>query len=86
MSKWLGPSDEWAFIWDVYRGPISKARLAFYTDTSVLDPGTMICHLPQVKRAFKGRLLKDYVREWQADNLEFLGKHNFSIFVVCASL
>ena len=76
MNKWTGaPTDEWAFMHGFYRGPITRAQLAFYLDRKMLEPHTQIVHMSQVTATAVGQELWFCVQEWQADSLEYQGQH-----------
>ena len=63
----------------MYRGPVTKATLAFYLDRGLLRPKTQIVHMSQVRRRVIGQQLSFCVQEWKADSIEYQGEHKLMV-------
>ena len=74
MYKWLGlPSDEWAFLSaEGFRGPITRAVLAFFMDKGLLREGTTVHHMSE-DTAQGWAPLGEYVTHWKAESQQHLG-------------
>ncbi len=66
-------TDEWAFMQNRgSRGPISRAQLAFFLDTGLLQTFIMVHRMSQ--KATDSRTLAEYVEDWKAESMHYLGE------------